>query len=504
MLEINNLTIEVYDRIIINNLSLVLNKKDKLAIIGEEGNGKSTLLKVIADKCDYAKVRGIINCKEYKLGYLEQSLNIEDLNKSIFDYLFKDQNDYYNKINNLYKNMKLLNLDSEILDRNKMETLSGGEKVKLGLLKILNDEPDILLLDEPTNDLDLQTLDWLEKFIIQSDKPIIYVSHDEVLLSKTANTVLHLELLKKKKEAKWTYVKTNYDEYVKTRLNMIEHTTQIAQNEKRAFKKKEDKLKQVMNKVEYEQATITRADPHGGKMLKRKMKSLKAQEKRLDNTELTEVPDYEEGINFFFEDISNPNQKEIVNLENYTLKINDKLLSHNINFNIKGNEHVVIIGNNGVGKSTLLKEIYNSINNRKDLEIGYMSQNYEDILDNYVTPISFLCETGNKDDIAKIRSYMGNMKFTSEEMIGKITDLSGGSKAKLILLKLVLNKYSVLILDEPTRNVSPLSNPIIRKVLRDYKGCIISVSHDRKYIETCDRIYELNKNGINEKNNYFM
>lgn len=133
---------------------------------------------------------------------------------------------------------------------------------------------------------------------------------------------------------------------------------------------------------------------------------------------------------------------------------------------------------------------------RTDIKVGYMPQTYDDVLNNYKNVLDFLCTEKDKEEITKVRMYLGNMNFTRDEMMGEIKNLSGGSKAKLFLIKLVLDKCNVLILDEPTRNVSPLSNPVIRKVLKEFNGTIISISHDRKYIdEVANEIYELTKMG---------
>ena len=493
MIEIKDLSISINDRYLVKSLSFNLNNNDKLAIIGEEGNGKSTLLKCILGICDYANISGIINLNNNRIGYLAQTVTSD---KKVFDYLFINQDDYYNKVNNLYKYLNLININDSIFNQF-FSTLSGGEKVKINILKLLLEDYDILFLDEPTNDLDIETLEWLEDFINKCSKPIIYISHDETLLSNTANMILHLEQIKNKSDCRHTIMKIDYDTYVENRINSINKQTQVARSEKREFKKKEDKLKQVMNIVHHKQNTISRSDPFGAAILKRKMKSLKVQERRLNNKELTEMPDVEEGINFFFEDVFIPNTKVILDLKLDTLSINNKVLSNNINLNIIGNKKICIIGNNGCGKSTLIKEIYNLLKEREDISVGYMPQNYDDILDNYEYVLDFICDTKDKDTITKVRMNLGNMKFTKEEMIGKIKDLSSGTKAKLILMKLVMNKYNVLILDEPTRNVSPLSNPIIRQVLKNYKGTIISVSHDRKYInEVVDDIYILNSNNL--------
>ncbi len=499
MLEVNNVDILVSSRFLVKSLTFSLNKGDKLAIIGEEGNGKSTLLKSLLGICEYASVTGIIQFKNNKVGYLEQSMSLENEKKKVYDFLFLDDLDYYGKINWFYKYLDLFHLNDSILEQ-MISTLSGGEKVKIGILRLLLEECDILFLDEPTNDLDIESLEWLETFINSTDKPIIYVSHDETLLSNTANMILHLEQIKNKTECRHTLLKIDYDTYVEKRLQTILKTTQVAKSEKREFDKRQEKLRQIMQKVEHQQNTITRADPHGGRLLKKKMHALKSQERKLEERELTELPDVEEGIHFFFEDVSIPKNKVILKLHIPELKVQNKVLSRNIKLEVIGNTHICIIGKNGVGKSTLIKRIVKEIENRDDISVGYMPQNYEDIFENFKYVLDFLVPSGDKEEITKARMYLGNMKFTRDEMTGRISDLSNGTKAKLFLMKLVLGKYNVLILDEPTRNVSPLSNPIIRQVLKDFKGTIISISHDRKYIEeVIDNLYILTKDGLVEK-----
>lgn len=496
MLELKDICISIGDRYLIKNLNLVLNAGDKLAIIGEEGNGKSTLLKSILGICEYAKISENINYKDYRIGYLEQSISEDKLDKSCYQFLFLDDNDYYNKINNLYKDLELLGLSDELLNK-KIRFLSGGEKVKVSILKLLLDEYDILFLDEPTNDLDIETLEWLEKFINSTNKPIMYVSHDEVLLSNTANVILHLEQIKKKSDCRYSLLRIDYDTYVEQRLRKIEKQSQIAKSEKREFNKQQEKLQRVMQKVEYQQNTISRSDPHGAALLKKKMHSLKSQERKLEDVQLTELPDIEESINLFFDDVNIPKMKNIISLDWAELKVVDKVLARNIKLDIIGNVHLCFIGKNGVGKSTLIKIIYDELKDRKDIKVGYMPQTYDDILNNYKCVLDFLCPDGDKNDITRARMILGNMKFTRDEMIGNINDLSNGTKAKTLLAKFVLDKCDVLILDEPTRNLSPLSNPVIRKVLKEYNGTIISVSHDRKYIdEVIDNLYLLTDEGL--------
>ena len=179
------------------------------------------------------------------------------------------------------------------------------------------------------------------------------------------------------------------------------------------------------------------------------------------------------------------------------MQVKGRCLVTNISLSIRGPEHICIIGKNGCGKTTLLRKIAEELLNRTDIKASYMPQNYEELLDMTQTPIEFLCTIGDKDEISKIRTYLGSMKYTADEMSHSIADLSGGQKAKILLLKMSMAGSNVLILDEPTRNFSPLSNPVIRQMLKSFKGAIISVSHDRKYIEeVADKVYELTELGL--------
>lgn len=496
MLEVKNVDILLSTRYLVKSLSFNVGPNDKLAIIGEEGNGKSTLLKAIVNACDYAQVTGTIDHKNCRIGYLEQSLNEETLEKKVFDYLFETEEVYYEKISEFYTYSHDLMIEENLL-KQKMKNLSGGEKVKICILKLLLEENDIFILDEPTNDLDIETLLWLEKFINDTKKPIVYVSHDETLLSNTANMILHLEQTADKTSCRHTVARCDYASYVQLRLRSLSKQEQLAKSEKRKFAEKWARLQRIMNKVEHQQRTISRSDPHGAQLLKKKMHSLKSQEKRLEKTELTQLPDVEESINFFFGNVQIPKNKTILDLYIPKLEVDNKTLSTNIELKIMGNTHLCIIGNNESGKTTLIKRIYEELKNRTDIKVGYMPQNYDDILSAYEKVLDFASPSKSKDDITKTRTLLGNMNFTKDETTGSISYLSNGSKAKLFLVYLVLSNCDVLILDEPTRNMSPLSNPVIRNVLSNYKGTIISISHDRKYIEeVIDTLYILDKTGL--------
>lgn len=177
-----------------------------------------------------------------------------------------------------------------------------------------------------------------------------------------------------------------------------------------------------------------------------------------------------------------------------------QLLAENIKLSIRGSEKICIVGDNGAGKTTLLKKIAEELLARKDLRAEYMPQNYEDMLELDMTPVEYLSKSGDKEEMTRIRTYLGSLKYTADEMEHPIRELSGGQKAKVLLLKMSLSDVNVLILDEPTRNFSPLSGPVIRQMVREFPGAVISISHDRKYIsEVCDTKYELGKQGLIKK-----
>jgi len=520
MFDVRNLSIEILQdgRKLINNLSFSLEDGDKLAIIGEEGNGKSTIAKAIIFPervSQYANITGQIQTNGAVIGYLEQILDKDWYDQEIYRYFLKDNpldDDDYDKYEQFGEIDKILNsigLNSEFLESDQLiGNLSGGEKVKLQLVKLMLKNPDVLILDEPTNDLDIETLEWLEAFINKFSKPIIFISHDEELLEKTANAILHVEQLKKKTQNKCTFVHMGYREYVNKRLSDIKKQTQLALNERAEDALQMEKWRQIYNRVDHELNTISRKDPHGARLLKKKMASVKSQEKRFERErkEFTEIPDTEESIYLDFGEGKVANGKVVCDIELDSLEIKEKQLAKNIKIKVIGPEKVVIVGKNGVGKTTFIKKLVENMADRKDLVVGYMPQNYEELISCYSGVLDYVAEnTYDKEELTKIRTFLACLKFTHEEVQGKIDDLSGGQKAKLFIAKLMASDCDVLILDEPTRNLSPLSNPVIREALSHYNGAIISISHDRKFIkEVGTRILELTPQGFEDVSDKFL
>lgn len=501
MLQIKNLNIFLKSdlRVIIDNFNFSLSVGDKVALIGEEGNGKSVLLKAIADPksiADSFDIKGEIIINNEIIGYLPQMLepNLLALNCKV--YLDQKLGSKFYDYNQYYKLLMKFNLLDNILERT-LYQLSGGEKIKFLLLIEMLKNPTILLLDEPSNDLDLNSLKFLKNFIIQSNIPIIFVSHDRTLLSETANKIIHLEAILRRTKPKHTIVGCGYDDYVNNRNEFIYNTTQKAKKEKAEFIKKETRYQRIYSSVAH--ALQNTKNDVEGRLLKKKMHAVKAKGKQLEKEKanLLQAPDYEEAINIFFdEDIFVPNGKEIIDFYLDELSIGEYVLAREIHLKIVGPEKICIIGDNGVGKTTLLKQLLCKLR-ELNLKVGYMPQNYLDDIAYNLTPIEYLASDYTALEHTKISTYLGSLSFTRDEMSRPIVQLSGGQKAKLYFAKMNLNKCQVLVLDEPTRNLSPLSQQEVLQALKDYKGAIISVSHDQDYIAyVCQKVYELSYNGL--------
>ena len=499
MIELKNISISLKKdgRNIVSDFSFSLNSNDKAVIIGEEGNGKSTLLKYIYDRDltdDYCESSGDV-IKKGKLAYLPQMMDGKYSDFTVADYF--DGSEYYLHTDILAS----LGLAVEfILSDQKISTLSGGERIKIQLARLLMDSPDILLLDEPTNDLDLNSLKWLESFINSSRIPVIYVSHDETLIEKTANVIIHMEQIYRKTQCRISVAHCSYSDYKRFRAESFAHVDQLAQKQRDEYEKQMEKWRRIYNRVSYEQDTISRRDPGGGRLLKKKMHSTLSMRNRIER-EKEDFLDFsveEEAIMARFDSsLRIPGGKTVLDYSLKRLCIGEKVLAENIKLFVSGGEHIGITGRNGAGKSTLLAKIWSEIRCRKDITVAYMPQNYYEVLDLNTTPVQYLADNYNKEDVTRARTYMGSMKFTQEEMTGRIGDLSGGQQAKILFLNMILRKANVLLLDEPTRNFSPLSCPVIRESLHDFGGAIISISHDRKYLtEVCDKVYELRTEGL--------
>lgn len=502
-----NLTHKKDLRIILNDFNLVLNDGDKAVIIGEEGNGKSTLMKWIYNPSlveNYIEADGERIMGHERLGYLPQEMLDEDKEKTIYEYFSEEEIFWEKTPKELSVIAGKFGMKNDFFYSNQtMGSLSGGEKVKTQLMSLFIRDVSVLLLDEPSNDIDIATLTLLEKIINDWKHIVLFISHDETLIERTANMVIHIEQIIRKTKARYTVAKLPYRRYVEERLHKFEIQKQRALSDRREKKIRDEKYQRVMQSVQGALRSCTRQAPSVAKNLKDKMHTVKAMERRFEKEDenMTQMPEQEEAIFVKLGDENShiPAGKTVIEYELSKLVTPDgkRILAEGIHLKIKGSEKICMIGANGAGKTTLLKKIAEELLNRNDIKAEYMPQTYEDLLDLDVTPVDYLDKTGDKEERTRIRTYLGSLKYTPDEMEHPIRELSGGQKAKVLLLRMSLSGANVLILDEPTRNFSPLSGPVIRKMLREFPGAVISISHDRKYIEeVCDKIYQLNPNGL--------
>ena len=509
MLQIKNLNITHKKdlRVILEDFSCVLNDGDKAVIIGEEGNGKSTLLKWIYDERlveDYCEADGEKIINKERLAYLPQELPEEKKNMTVCAFFTEEELFYDRTPKELGRLAKKFGVSADFYySQQRMETLSGGEKVKAQLMRLLLAEPTVLLLDEPSNDMDVETLEQLERLILSWEHIVLYISHDETFIENTANKIIHIERIKRKTVCRCTISGTSYETYQSERQRQFENQARKAENERREKKIRDEKYQRVYQSVDHALETMTRQNPSGGRLLKKKMHAVKSMEKRFEREDAgkTAMPEQEEAIFFLLGDKSAaiPAGKTILEYSLDQLYTPDKsrVLAENIFLRIRGSEKICITGTNGAGKTTLLCKMAEELLNRTDIHAEYMPQNYEEMLNRSETPVQYLAQSGDKEEQTKIRTFLGALKYTADEMEHPIAELSGGQKAKVLLLKMSMSGANVLILDEPTRNFSPLSGPVIRKMLKQFPGAVLSISHDRKYIsEVCDKVYRLTEDGL--------
>ncbi len=477
-------------RPLIRDLSFTLAGTERLAVIGEEGNGKSALLKALCDPealRGWAQTEGSASFDGERPAYLAQETPAEWADQPVYALCMADAGFAACGPDRLAALCRELDLSPELCWRDTpFGLLSGGEKVRLRLLLALCGLPSMLVLDEPGNDLDLGALETLERFLPACGLPVLYVSHDERLLMRTATAVLHLESLHGRAEPRWTLAKIPYAEYVARRRQRLDRQEQQWQMERREERSRQEKLQRIENAVAHAQANISRRDPHGGRLLKKKMKAVKSLEHRYDREreDGTERPSEEFAMDALFRDRPPiPAGRGVLDVTLPEVSAGGRVLLRDVTVRLRGPEKLLITGPNGSGKTTLLRALAEALAVRGGLKAALMPQRYEELLPPEMTPVEFLHTRGDKDQLTYIRLSLGAMKLTREEMAHPIAALSGGQKAKVLLLRMMLAEPDVLILDEPTRNLSPLSAPVMRRLIRTFPGAVICVTHDRLLIE---------------------
>lgn len=508
-IEINKIKKNYGLKNILNGFSLELKTGERVALIGQNGSGKSTILKIIAKQENIDS--GTINVRNgAKIGILNQIYENEEENISVQDFLYKSFEEILiiqNKLNKLEIEMstetdfdklqKLINdygrtqerftliggyeieekfnkicskfyINKNLLKQN-YNLLSGGEKTRINLAKLLLAEPDILLLDEPTNHLDIHSIEFLEELILKYKGTVLIVSHDRYFLDRVINKIILLE------NGKETIYNGNYSYF-------------LEEDEKRTlaqFENYKNQQKQI-EKMKESIATLRKfGELAGNEMFFKRAKNI---EKRLEKIEiLDKVHLNKKALDIKF-NIKNRSGNDVVKIENLEKNFNQKVIFKNANLNLNYGEKIALIGENGSGKSTLINIIIGNDTDFKgtfklgtSIKLGYIPQNiiFEDenkiILDYFME--------GNNFSETEARNKLAKYGFRQENVFKRIGDLSGGEKVRIILMKLIQKDINFLILDEPTNHIDIDTREILEESLKEYKGTLLFVSHDRFFIK---------------------
>lgn len=505
---------------ILKDINLTIEEKGRYGLIGVNGAGKTTLLNVICGELRYEEGE-IFKASGLSFGYLKQTGGLEsgstigaEMRKPFSDVenaerkmrqleekmseSFEDETEHrrvmaeYNRLQAFMDSRDGYNVDVKIgtvltgmgfSDKPRdtvISTLSGGEKTRLMIAKLLLEEPDLLILDEPTNHLDFKTLAWLEEYLLSYKGAILVISHDRYFLDRTVNEIFELE-----RGRLYTY-KGNYSKY------LILKEERITRQEKE-YKKQQEQIAEMETYIE---KNIARASTS---------KSAKSRIKALENMELVEKPlgDLKQ-MKLRFETDKEP-YKDVLKTEALTVAVgegeNRKVLTRNLSLDIKRGEKIAIIGENGIGKSSFLKTILSIIPPEsgsvvwgKNTTVSYYEQ--ENLNLNYEkTAISELWDRFPHINESEIRRMLGNVLLSQEEVYKPVKVISGGERAKLAFCIIMLERANVLILDEPTNHLDLASKEILEKAMTDYEGTLIFVSHDRYLLNKVPhKIIEIKEN----------
>lgn len=513
LFKLENINLEFGDKIIFNNINLIVNKNDKIGIIGDNGTGKTSLFNILLNKVEFS---GNIIFENENFGFLSQDDSFENLKlissrkEEIERLILKEEiiNDAekYNQLleeyNNLVSDIDLsnegelingFNFNKELFEKEKKEKLSGGETTKLKLIRLFSQEYDYYLLDEPTNHLDLESKRYLITRLNRI-KSFLVISHDVELLNETCNKILEI------KNNQLSIYFGNYTKYLDEKGKEKGKILKIQTEHKKEKNKIQSKIDNLGSWSDQKMEEKTRNMAKGqvlnnmgtgrGSMEKGVSLTSKRLNKMKEKIDSFETPalDKETEIKIKYLDFINPNKcvLKINNLKktfgSFTLDIET--------FEIFNNEKIALQGNNGSGKSTLLKLILNELKKDSgDIEIGdkvnlgYLAQKNETL--NFKNSIMKEINDLNTDlDESELRKYLGKFLFKKNDVFRRIKDLSGGEKIRLALLKLILNGSNFLVLDEPSNHLDLRSKEILSEALNEFPGCILVVSHDNYFLDT--------------------
>ncbi len=513
MISIEHLSQEFSAKPILHDVSFLINRKDKIALVGKNGAGKTTLLRLIAG--EYTPTAGVISrSRDLTIGYLPQTMihaegtsvreearkafnhiltlqqHIDDLTLALAERTDYESDAYQELIDQLTHDNELLqmlggqNFDGEMertllglgflrsdFDRPCSE-FSGGWRMRIELAKILLQRPDVLLLDEPTNHLDIESIQWLEQFLISSPSALLLVSHDRAFIDNVTNRTIEISL-----GHIYDY-NVNYSHFVELRQERHEQQVRAYENQQKMIQETEDFIERFRYKAT-------------------KAVQVQSRIKQLEKLERLEV-DQEDTSRLRLKFPPAPRSGDYPVIADELMKAyGEHVVFKNVSFTIKRGEKVAFVGKNGEGKTTLVKCIMQQLDHfgtlkiGHNIKIGYFAQNQASLLDGEATVFETIDRVAVGDIRTKIRDILGAFMFGGEASDKKVKVLSGGERSRLAMIRLLLEPVNLLILDEPTNHLDMQSKDILKDALRDFGGTLIVVSHDRYFLDgLVDKVYE--------------
>lgn len=521
MISIQNLSVEFNSTALFSGVNFVINKRDKIALVGKNGAGKSTMLKIIAGLQE--PTGGVVAAqKDITIGYLPQQMILTDERsvveevRTVFgkldemkaslarmytelaertDYESESYAELIDRISNLSDLVQMeesengeAELEKTLLglgfvrsdfDRNTSE-FSGGWRMRIELAKLLLMRPDVLLLDEPTNHLDIESIKWLETFLKQKANVVVLVSHDRAFIDNVTNRTLEISC------GKVYDYQVNYSKYV------VLHQERIEQ-QMRAYENQQKQIQQTERFIERFRYKAT------------KSVQVQSRIKQLEKIEEIEVDEVDNSrLNLKFPPAPRSGDYPVI-CEGVAKKYGDHTVFSNVDLTIKRGEKVAFVGKNGEGKSTLVKCIMNEIpydGNLKighNVKIGYFAQNQASLLDGEITVFDTIDQVAVGDIRTKIRDILGAFMFGGEASDKKVKVLSGGEKTRLAMIRLLLEPVNLLILDEPTNHLDMKTKDVLKQAIADFDGTVIVVSHDRDFLDgLVEKVYEFGGGKVRE------
>jgi ATP-binding cassette, subfamily F, member 3 len=521
MFSINNLSVQFNGEYLFEDVSFIINRRDRIGLVGKNGAGKTTMMRIITRQMEPDSGRVVLPSSA-TAGYLPQEMKLRS-NKTVIDETFTafaESNDLERLIHKYtheltertdYESESYHKLAEKLAEANERFDLIGGgtqqaraEKVLLGLgfehkdfkrlmsefsggwqmrvelAKILLQNPDLLLLDEPTNHLDIESIQWLERFLQDYSGAIMLISHDRAFLDNITKRTVEIS------KGKIYDYKAAYSDYENLREERLEQ--EMAQ-----YSNQQKEIAQIERFITRFRAKSTKA------------RQVQSRVKLLNKMDRIEVDDIDTSAIHFRFNMAPPSGKVAVEAENIGKKYGEKVILENINFSVSRGERVAFVGRNGEGKTTLSRIIINELEHTgtlklgHNIQIGYYAQNQAELLNGEKTVFETLDDVALGDIRPKIRNILGGFLFQGEDVDKKVKVLSGGEKSRLAIAKLLLSPVNLLVLDEPTNHLDMRSKDILKTALLQFQGTIILVSHDRDFLQGLStRVFEFKNRKIRE------